>query len=147
MANTAYAGVLLSVLLLWAYMHAMQYIIIWSGNIPDEVIWYYVRSEGGWGAALWVLFLGQFVIPFFALCSERVRGSTLALLWIAGVTLALRYLEAAVLVLPPLKAGWVLAFGLPAAILATGATLLLAWQLAGALVERRTADRAAVGTP
>ncbi|HEY2417248.1 MAG TPA: hypothetical protein VGH84_04970, partial [Steroidobacteraceae bacterium] len=35
MSISAYSGVLLSVLLLWAYMHAMQYIIIWTGNIPE----------------------------------------------------------------------------------------------------------------
>src|SRR4051794_14356913 len=38
MSNASYAGVLLATLLLWAYLHAMQYIIIWAGNIPDEVI-------------------------------------------------------------------------------------------------------------
>ncbi|MBV8836892.1 MAG: hypothetical protein JO000_10150 [Alphaproteobacteria bacterium] len=136
MANTAYAGVLLSVLLLWAYLHAMQYIIIWTGNIPDEVVWYAERSAGGWAVALWVLFGAQFIIPFFALLSERVRASTLALIWIAGVTLALRFLEAAVLVLPPLKVGWALALCLPAAMLATGATLLLAWRTSERWRER-----------
>src|SRR5262249_37384252 len=50
-----YGAILLSVLLLWAYIHAMQYIIIWSGNIPDEVIWYANRERGLWGVMLWVL--------------------------------------------------------------------------------------------
>jgi len=147
MANTAYAGTLLSVLLLWAYLHAMQYIIIWTGNIPGEVVWYVKRSEGGWAVALWVLFLGQFIIPFLALCSPRVRSSTRALIWIAGATLALRYLEAAVLVLPPLKAGWALAFCLPAATLAIGATQLLAWRASEWWLARLATDRAAVGAP
>ena len=43
-----YGALLLSTLLLWAYLHAMQYIIIWAGNIPDEVIWYLRRATGGW---------------------------------------------------------------------------------------------------
>ena len=67
---------LLSVLLLWAYLHAMQYIIIWTGNIPDEVVWYLERLRGGWGVALWALFICQFIVPFFVLLSERLRGST-----------------------------------------------------------------------
>ncbi len=145
MANAAYAGVLLSTLLLWAYLHAMQYIIIWAGNIPDEMIWYIERLEGGWGFALWALFIVQFILPFFALLSEHVRGSTAALLWLAAITLAMRYLEAVVLILPPLRiANMWLVLDLPAALLATGAASLFAWQFAErdghiALLRRATA--------
>jgi hypothetical protein len=143
MSNTAYAGILLSVLLLWAYLHAMQYIIIWTGNIPDEVVWYLERLKNGWGVALWALFILQFFIPFFVLLSESVRGSTKALLWLATATLALRYLEAAVLILPPLKivdtALWI---DLPAAVVATGAVWLLAWQMAGGLWRTALSGRA-----
>ena len=130
MANAAYAGTLLSVLLLWAYLHAMQYIIIWAGNIPDEITWYLERLVGAWSIALWALFILQFIVPFFALLSERIRSSTDALLWLAGTTVALRYLEAAILVLPPLRVdgGAVLWLALPAAILFTGAIWLFAWQ-------------------
>ena len=59
-----------------------------------------------WGFALWLLFIGQFVVPFFALlivapsAQARVR-----LLYLAGAAIALRYLEAAVLLLPPLDVG------------------------------------------
>jgi hypothetical protein len=131
MTNAAYAGVLLSTLLLWAYLHAMQYIIIWAGNIPDEVIWYIERLEGGWGFALWALFIVQFILPFFALLSEHVRGNTRALLWLTGITLAMRYLEAVVLILPPLHVAniWLL-LDLPAALVAIGASSLLAWEFA-----------------
>ena len=143
MSNTAYAGTLLSVLLLWAYLHAMQYIIIWTGNIPDEVTWYLKRLDGGWGVALWALFILQFFVPFFALLSESVRASTRALLWLAAATLALRYLEAAVLILPPLKIVYAaLWLDLPAAIVATGAVWLLAWQVAAGLWRAALSGRA-----
>ena len=136
MANSAYAGVLISVLLLWAYLHAMQYIIIWAGNIPDEVSWYVVRSGGGWSLALWVLFLGQFIFPFFALLSAQVRASTQALVALSALTLLLRYLESAVMILPPLDLppGWVAAFFVAAA-MATAATSALAWRIAGPVLE------------
>lgn len=131
MTNAAYAGVLLSTLLLWAYLHAMQYIIIWTGNIPDETIWYIERLDNGWGFALWALFIVQFILPFFALLSERVRVDTRALLAFACVTLAMRYLEAIVLVLPPLHvAGLWLLLDLPASLLAVGSIFLLAGQFA-----------------
>ncbi len=65
---------LLSAVLIWAYLHAMQYIVIWSGNIPDEVTWYLKRSTDGWQFFLAALAFGQFVLPFFALLSEAIRG-------------------------------------------------------------------------
>jgi hypothetical protein len=144
MANAAYAGVLLSTLLLWAYLHAMQYIIIWTGNIPDETIWYIERLDNGWGYALWALFIIQFILPFFALLSEHVRGSTPALLWLAGVTLLMRCLEAVVLILPPLHVAnlWLL-LDVPTSLLATGAAFLLAWQLSERAWQAALSRRAA----
>jgi hypothetical protein len=128
MSNTAYAATFLSVLLLWAYLHAMQYIIIWAGNIPDEIVWYLERLRHGWGIALWALYIGQFIVPFFVLLSERARGSTAVLLWLGVATLALRFLEAVVLILPPLHpSAWAL-LDLPAAALLMIGVTMLAWR-------------------
>lgn len=144
MSNNAYAGVLLSVLLLWAYLHAMQYIIIWAGNIPDEVIWYRTRIASGWGLAFAALFVLQFVVPFFLLLSARLRTSSRFLLWLAALTLICRYLEAVLLVLPPLDLPpLTTAFGLFAALLATVCLWLLAFTLAIRQLPGRTAERLA----
>ena len=95
-----YSALLLSTILLWAYLHAMQYIVIWSGNIPAEVIWYLKRSTHGWQFVLMVLSFGQFIFPFFALLSERIRGDRRWLFALCGLTLLMRCWEAAVLILP-----------------------------------------------
>lgn len=101
--SRGYSGLLLSVLLLWCYLHAMQYIVIWSGNIPKEVTWYLVRSEHGWQFVLaWVAF-GQFVFPFFALLSVRVRSDPHCLLALCGLTLVMRWFESAVFILPAIQ--------------------------------------------
>lgn len=123
-----YGGILLSLLLCWAYNHAMQYIIIWSGNLPDEMIWYVERLRGGWGPALWALYLLQFVVPFGLLLSERIRGRARPLLFLAAGTLALRYLEMIVLVVPALPvSSWLLLIDIPAATVLTGALAVVAW--------------------
>ncbi|MBR0799843.1 hypothetical protein JQ615_31200 [Bradyrhizobium jicamae] len=98
--SRGYSGLLLSVLLLWCYLHAMQYIVIWSGNIPKEVTWYIARSENGWQFVLAALSFGQFVFPFCAMLSNRVRSDPRWLLTLCGLTLAMRWLEAAILILP-----------------------------------------------
>jgi hypothetical protein len=101
-SRKAYGALLLSMILVWAYLHAMQYLVIWSGNIPDEVTWYLKRSSHGWQAVLVVLALGQFVFPFFALLIERIRADRSWLLGLCALTLLMRCCEAALLILPAL---------------------------------------------
>jgi hypothetical protein len=98
--RAGYGALLLSMILLWGYLHAMQYIVIWSGNIPDEAVWYIKRSEHGWQYVLLVLGIGQFVFPFFALLSRRVRADRRWLFALSGLTLVMRVAEASVLILP-----------------------------------------------
>jgi hypothetical protein len=99
-ATRGYSALLLSIILLWTYLHAMQYIVIWAGNIPDEAVWYIKRSSDGWQFALAVVALGQFVFPFFALLNSRVRSSRSWLLALCGLTLVMRCWEASILILP-----------------------------------------------
>jgi hypothetical protein len=144
MANASYGAVLLSTMLLWAYLHAMQYIIIWTGNIPGEVVWYLERLAGGWGIALWAMFFAQFIVPFFLLLPAEWRSSRVILLWLAGATLACRLIEAVVLILPPLHVNALAAlFDLPAAFVAIGASWLLAWRAVGVIEERLRSGRTA----
>jgi hypothetical protein len=99
-ATRGYSALLLSTILLWAYLHAMQYIVIWAGNIPGEVVWYLKRSSNGWQFVLVFVALGQFVLPFFALLSVRIRSDRTWLLGLCGLTLVMRCLEASILILP-----------------------------------------------
>ena len=41
-------NLLLAFVMFWAYVSFMQYLIIWSGNLPEENVWYLHRSQGGW---------------------------------------------------------------------------------------------------
>jgi hypothetical protein len=141
-AVSGYGALLLSALLLWAYMHAMQYIIIWSGNIPNEVTWYLRRETGAWMFVLWGLILLQVVVPFFALLSGDVRNRPRPLLLICCATLALRAIESLLLVLPSAAAdGAVLWLAVPATLAAVVG--LLGWSLRFTLarLEQSAADR------
>jgi hypothetical protein len=102
-ATRGYSALLLSVILLWTYVHAMQYIVIWAGNIPDEAVWYIKRSSDGWQFVLAVVALGQFVFPFFALLSSRIRSSRGWLLALCVMTLGTRCWEASILILPAIE--------------------------------------------
>jgi hypothetical protein len=132
-APLAAAGVLVTAILMWGYMHAMQYIVIWAGDIPAEARWYIERGRHGWGALAWLLYGLQGLVTFAALLSPSVRSSRRAMMTLAGLTLAMRLVEQAWLVLPGIRGiGWAVA---PLMVAASLAMLGFGW--AGAVALRR----------
>ncbi|WP_052119946.1 hypothetical protein [Inquilinus limosus] len=93
------AGLLLTALLLWAYLAFMQYVILWSGNLPQGVRWYDNRSGPGWAAVLWTVALLH-LAPTLLLMLPRMRGSALVVRWLAATVLLGKAVECAWLVLP-----------------------------------------------
>ncbi|HVT54869.1 MAG TPA: hypothetical protein VHD34_02295 [Xanthobacteraceae bacterium] len=91
---------LFSCVLLWAYLHGMQYIIIWAANKPSEVQWYIDRSVGGWALVTWFVYLSQFLFPFGAFLFARVRRSIDWLIALALSFLFIRVVESFWLVVP-----------------------------------------------
>lgn len=140
--SRGYGGLLLGALLLWAYLHAMQYIVIWSANIPAEVSWYLVRTSGAWGYLVVLLALAQFLIPFFLLLIDSLRRNRIVLLVLCATTLLMRWIEMLILALPDIPqldpAVLMLALG--------GASVVLSVIL-GSLYERRLRDDAIAVRP
>ncbi|MFP4440908.1 MAG: hypothetical protein ACLFVO_27040 [Chloroflexaceae bacterium] len=66
---------LLGFVMIWAYIHLSQFLIIWAGNLPEEVTWYTARIRGGWGWIGRFLILTLFVLPFLLLLSRRLKFS------------------------------------------------------------------------
>jgi hypothetical protein len=135
-APRAAAGVLVTAILMWGYMHAMQYIVIWAGDIPKEAHWYLERGRYGWGALAWILYGLQGLFAFGALLSPSVRNSTRAMIGLAALTLLMRLVENAWLVLPGIAGlTWAVA---PLILAASLAMLGFGWVGAIALQQRTT---------
>jgi len=96
--------------LLWAYVAFMQFLVIWSENLPREISWYVPRLQTGWRAAAWALALLQFALPFLALLFRRVKDRPRRLAIAAGLVLAASALDVTWTVLPSVDAhslhGW-----------------------------------------
>lgn len=91
---------LLSLVLLWTYLGFSQYLIIWSGNLPSEVVFYLERTAGGWWWASAALILLHFILPVLLLLSRRSRESRAALLLASISVVSAGVLDIAWLVLP-----------------------------------------------
>src|SRR5438105_9504591 len=50
----------LALVMLWTYFAFSQYLIMWSGNLPEETTWYVARKQGGWGAIALAIVILQF---------------------------------------------------------------------------------------
>lgn len=96
------ANLLLAGVMFWTYVAFMQYLIIWSGNLPEEIIWYVPRNEGAWRAIAWMLILFHFVLPFILLISRRVKQAPRILVGVASLVLLGRLVDAYWLVGPSL---------------------------------------------
>jgi len=55
------------------YLAFSQFLIIWSGNLPDEIPWYLDRIRGHWGVIATLDFLFHWLIPFTLLLSRDLK--------------------------------------------------------------------------
>ena len=55
------------------YLNFGQFLIIWSGNLPNEINWYLDRIRGGWGVIITLDFIFHWLIPFTMLLSRDLK--------------------------------------------------------------------------
>ncbi|MDT5270125.1 MAG: hypothetical protein QOH49_2311 [Acidobacteriota bacterium] len=96
---------LLAFVMLWAYFSFSQFLIIWSGNIPEETKWYLHRLRGGWG---WIgigIVLLHFALPFVMLLSRDLKRNAGKLVLIAGLIFLMRFIDLYWLIVPEFNRG------------------------------------------
>jgi hypothetical protein len=99
-------NLLLTLVILWAYVSFMQLLVIWMGNSKEDNSWYLERGLGGGGDSFaWrmvglALVLFHFFVPFYILLFRRVKQNSAALTTTAGILLAAHLLEQYWLIAP-----------------------------------------------
>ena len=93
-------NLLLAFVMLWAYIAFSQYLIIWSGNLPEEIPWYLQRSSGGWQWVALLLFLFHFCLPFLVLLSRGAKRRVQILATVAATLAVMRLVDLFWLVAP-----------------------------------------------
>ena len=91
--------------MMWAYLNFSQFMIIWSGNLPEEIPWYVRRTTGNWGYVAIALVVGHFAIPFTLLLSQDLKKRPALLAKVAMFIIAMRLVDLIWLVVPEFRSG------------------------------------------
>ena len=84
---------LLALVMLWTYFAFSQYLIIWSGNLPEEIHYYLPRVHGAWGVIAVTIALLHFAAPFLFLLSRSVKRDARKLMIVATLILLMRLVD------------------------------------------------------
>lgn len=95
LGNLCLAFVMLNI-----YIAFSQYLIIWSGNLPNEIRWYMDRVSGGWGPVAGLDFLFHWVLPFFLLLSRDIKRNKRKLATVCCIMLFARFWDTWWLIAP-----------------------------------------------
>ena len=88
LGKLAFAFVMLNIYLCFA-----EFLIIWSGNVPDEIPWYLHRIRGGWWVICSLDVICHWVIPFCILLSRDIKRSKAKMIWVCVFMLLARLID------------------------------------------------------
>jgi hypothetical protein len=95
-----FGNLLLMTVMFWAYIAFSQFLIIWSGDLPDENSWYLHRTQGGWAWIDLSVIACQFGLPFLVLLARANKRRVRRLAALAWVVLAINLVYVFWLVAP-----------------------------------------------
>ena len=98
LGKLAFAFVMLNIYLTFA-----EFLIIWSGNLPDEIPWYLHRINGGWWTICSLDVICHWVIPFCILLSRDFKRSRHRMIWLCLFMIGARFIDMFWLIEPNFK--------------------------------------------
>lgn len=93
-------NLLLTFVMLWAYLGFSQFLIIWAGNLTNEIPWYLTRAEGGWGIVVVTLVFISFAIPFYLLLMRPIKRRVETLSMLCAFLIVVNFVDVYWMVVP-----------------------------------------------
>ena len=89
----------------WAYIWVCQYLLIWYGNLTEEIPYFAVRTRGAWLPLFALAPVLRWLLPFTILLSQRTKRNPRILAIVAGVVLLGSWLDIYMNVAPAVLPG------------------------------------------
>ncbi|HXG01548.1 MAG TPA: hypothetical protein VNL69_12200 [Bacteroidota bacterium] len=93
-------NLLMAFTILWAYIGFSEFLIIWSGNLPDDNMWHLRRMNPEWSVFAAILIVGHFAVPLALLLSRQLKRHIEPLARIAVGILVMRLIDMYWLIYP-----------------------------------------------
>lgn len=74
--------------MVWAYATFCQYMLVWAGNLPEEISYYRKRGDHGWEYLAYFLMAFHWLIPFVVMTFREIKTNPRAMRVMCGVLLA-----------------------------------------------------------
>jgi hypothetical protein len=88
LGKLAFAFVMLNI-----YLSFAEFLIIWSGNVPDEIPWYLNRIHGGWWYVCSADVICHWLIPFVLLLSRDLKRNKQKMVWLTCFMILARCID------------------------------------------------------
>jgi len=97
---------LIGMVVFWAYLDFVQFLIVWQSDLTSEIPWYLRRGQGLWGGIAWLVAIGHFLLPFALLLTAAAKRRRGVVAGTAALLIVMEMLRAWWLVLPSLGGGF-----------------------------------------
>jgi hypothetical protein len=86
-------NLVLTFVMLWAYLAFSQFLIIWAGNLVKEIPWYLTRADGCWAIVAIVIIFLSFAIPFYLLLMRAIKRRVETLSTLCGALVVVTFVD------------------------------------------------------
>lgn len=93
-------GLTLGITIVWSYFSFSQFLITWSGNLPEEIGFFLHRTDNTLIVWATLLILFHFAIPLLLLLQRVVKRNLRSLVIMAGLIFLMRFADLTYLVKP-----------------------------------------------
>jgi len=97
---------LIGLVVFWAYLDFVQFLIVWQSDLTSEIPWYLRRGQGAWGIVAGLVAFGHFLLPFALLLTGAAKRRRGVVAGTAALLIVMEMLRTWWLVLPSLGGGF-----------------------------------------
>ncbi len=94
------AGLTLAITIVWSYFSFSQFLITWSGNLPEEIGFFLHRTDNALIVWAVVLILFHFAVPLLFLMQRLVKRNVRWLVMMAALIFTMRFADLTYLIKP-----------------------------------------------
>ena len=87
------AQMMLGFTILWTYLYFTQYLILWYGRLPEEIVRFRNMMDNGLGGIWWTFLTLKFILPFSSLIFAFTRHTPVMIVIVASSIMLGTWLE------------------------------------------------------